>query len=184
LQEAWHAQEGLERQVWGAPDVDVFTDLHTQLQEGVRAVQAFRAAVQQGDFRPALARLLVWESEQSRPARLPPNPGSRCRTGWTTPRPSSGGFKRQIQSKQPSRGGTVLEWSSEGAGAEHHGDLNTSRKLVDPSGEVKGPPRASFDVQRVGPTEHRVPQSLGFATAARFTIRVVRVTCASWPGAE
>lgn len=74
LEEAWHAQEVLERQMWGAPDVDVFTDLHTQLQEGVRAVQAFRVAVQQGDFRPDLARVLVWESEQARPARLPPQP--------------------------------------------------------------------------------------------------------------
>lgn len=74
LEEAWQAQEVLERQMWGAPDVDVFTDLHTLLQEGVRAVQAFRAAVLQGDFRPALARLLVWESEQSRPARLLPQP--------------------------------------------------------------------------------------------------------------
>lgn len=74
LEEAWQAQEVLERQMWGAPDVDTFTHLNTRLRQGVQAVQAFRAAVQQGEFRPALARLVVWESEQSRPARLPPQP--------------------------------------------------------------------------------------------------------------
>ena len=74
LEEAWQAQEVLERQMWGEPDVDTSTHLHTRLQQGVQAVQAFRAVVQQGDFRPALARLLVWESEQSRPGRLPSQP--------------------------------------------------------------------------------------------------------------
>jgi len=70
----WTAQEGQERQLWGAPDTDVYGPLHTRLAQGLQTLQAFERDVKAGTFRPALARLLIWESTVRPPTRTPSQP--------------------------------------------------------------------------------------------------------------
>lgn len=66
LHAAWTAQEAQERQVWGAPDANVYGPQHTRLAQGVRALDTFERAVRAGRFQPALARLQVWTSMANR----------------------------------------------------------------------------------------------------------------------